>query len=239
MKTIIGDILNLIFPRYCITCGDRLSRSEKMICVSCLAHLPRTWAHTSSPNKLEQLFWYHLPIERAAAFFSYDTAETRELIHRMKYHDTPDIGSELGRHFAKELTNTGFFDGIDLIIPVPLSRKRLSRRGYNQSEYIAKGISQVTGIRVDTSVIKRTVDNPSQTQKEFADRLENVRNIFSLCKSEAVKGKHVLIIDDVITSGATVTSCGKELVKAGDVRISVLSLAYADTLLISNNSEQQ
>ena len=174
---------------------------------------------------MAKLFWGQIPVERAAALFHYEShAETANIIYQLKYKDHPEIGPLMGRMVATELKKDGFFDGIDEIVPVPLTKERLHQRGYNQSEEIAKGVSEITGLPINNNVVKRTVFMGSQTRRSRWDRQENVEYAFKLTHGEAIAGKHLLIVDDVVTTGATIIACAKELVKTGNVKISVLSL---------------
>ena len=228
MKTISfwHRLLDLISPRICVVCGCRLAATEEVICNKCNFHLPRTgFSKNAYENEMAKLFWGQLPIERATAFFYYEShAETANIIYQLKYKDHPEVGSVMGRMVAAELNRDGFFDGIDGIVPVPLTKKRFHQRGYNQSEEIAKGVSEMTGLPIYNNVVKRTVFKGSQTRRWRWDRLENVESAFQLMNVEFVAGKHLLLIDDVVTTGATIIACAKELVKAGNVKISVLSL---------------
>lgn len=224
---ILNDIIDFLFPRYCPICERRLTPSEQNICFCCLSSLPRINAHFIEGNPIEQLYWTHLPIEKATAFFYYDSTEVRETIYHAKYYQDPKVAEVVATAMAEELMETGFFDGMDLIVPIPLHPKRLRKRGYNQCDFIANGISKVTKIPVAKDIICRVVDNTSQTHLSSSERKENVINIFKLVKSEKAQGKHILLVDDVITTGATTISCGQELAKAGDVRISVVGMGYA------------
>jgi len=227
---ILKDIVDFIFPRFCITCEDRLSTQEQYLCLSCLAKLPRTNLHLQKENRMEQLFWVRLPIENAVSFFFYDAENVRKIIWDFKYNSQPKVATYLGELYAHEIASSGFFDGIDCIIPIPLATLRYLKRGYNQSEEIAKGINKETGIPIIKDAVKRTKNNITQTHLDKQERQENVEGIFKLCKPEKIRGKHILIIDDVITTGATVCSLGKTLMQAGDIKISVLSLALAGQL---------
>ena len=222
-------LLDLIAPRLCVVCGHRLTVTEEVICVKCNFHLPRTNFHLNAyENEMAKLFWHLIPIERATAFFYYEPhAQTANIIYELKYKDHPEIGEVMGRMIGKELIPSGFFDGIDGIVPVPLSRKRQRQRGYNQSLEIARGISEVTGLPIFNKVVRRTSFKGSQTNLGRWERNENVEKVFELIDPATIHGKHLLIIDDVVTTGATIIACSKELVKAGDVKISVLSLGFA------------
>jgi ComF family protein len=222
-------LLDLISPRLCVVCGHRLSVTEEAICSKCNFHLPRTGFHLNAyENEMARLFWAQVPIERATAFFYYEPhAQTANIIYELKYKNRPDIGIIIGRMLAKEIQHSGFFEGIDGIVPVPLARKRQRQRGYNQSEMIAEGIREATGIPIYNKVVSRSAFLESQTHLGRWDRNDNVEGIFQLIGDGSnIRGKHLLMVDDVVTTGATVVACGQELLKAGDVRLSVLSLGY-------------
>lgn len=177
---------------------------------------------------MARMFWGRISVERVAALFYYEAgSEVSRLVYDLKYHDHPEIGQTMGRMMAREFMATGFFDGIDLLVPVPLTRKRERERGYNQSRMLADGISEVTGLHVGNKVVKRTHFTESQTSKSRVERQENVDTVFQLTDSSAVNGRHVLLIDDIVTTGATMIACARELLKAGDVRISLLSLGFS------------
>lgn len=222
-------LLDLISPRLCVICGHRLSVTEEVICSKCNLHLPRTFFQQAPyENVMAKLFWGQIPVERAAALFYFEAhAETANIIYELKYRNHPEIGEVMGRMMARELQSTGFFDGIDAIVPVPLAKKRQRQRGYNQSVEIARGVSAVTGLPIYNKVVRRTVFEGSQTNKGRWERNENVEKVFELADDDNIDGKHLLIIDDVVTTGATVIACAKELVRAGDVKVSVLALGLA------------
>ena len=222
-------LLDLISPRLCVVCGHRLTVTEEVICARCNFHLPRTgFQHNAYENDMAKLFWGQIPIERATAFFYYEAhAETANILYELKYKDHPEIGEIFGRMFAAEIKSAGFFDGIDGIVPVPLAKKRQRQRGYNQSEEIAQGISEITGLPIYKKVVKRISFKGSQTNKGRWDRQENVERVFDLIDAEAVSNKHLLLIDDVITTGATCIACAKVLCQSANVRISILSLGFA------------
>ena len=222
-------LLDLISPRLCVVCSHRLTVTEEVICARCNFHLPRTgFQHNAYENDMAKLFWGQIPIERATAFFYYEAhAETANILYELKYKDHPEIGEIFGRMFAAEIKSAGFFDGIDGIVPVPLAKKRQRQRGYNQSEEIAQGVSEITGLPIYNKVVKRIIFKGSQTNKGRWDRQENVERVFDLIDAEAVSNKHLLLIDDVVTTGATCIACAKVLCQSANVRISILSLGFA------------
>jgi ComF family protein len=222
-------LLDLIAPRLCVVCGHRLTVTEEVICAKCNFHLPRTgFHHHAYDNEMAKLFWAQIPIEKATAFFYYEAhAETANIIYELKYKNHPEIGNIVGRMLAKEIQPSGFFDGIDGIVPVPLAKKRLRQRGYNQSMEIAQGVSEMTGLPIYKEVVRRNSFKGSQTNKGRWDRQENVEHVFELTDATAVNNKHLLLIDDVITTGATCIACAKALCQSGNIHISILALGFA------------
>jgi len=222
----VEDFVNVIFPNVCTVCHRTLVKGENIICLHCLLDLPRTQLHKQQPNEIhERLMCVGIPIEKATSLFYYyrDTPYAR-LVHDTKYHSRPVVGRTLAAMHAKELLPTGFFDGIDCIVPVPLHRiKRLSR-GYNQAEELAKGISSVTNIPVVDAL--SAAYHSTQTRKDAHQRLLNVKDVYGLANANAIAGKHILLLDDVITTGATILSCMHAIRNASpSTRISVYSLA--------------
>lgn len=221
----ITRFLDFISPRQCVVCGERLAPTEHSLCSTCLLHLPRTtYQFTPHDNPMAQLFWHLSPVEKAAALIFYEPhSEVAQLIYDLKYHDRPDIGEDMGRLMAGEMQLARFFDGIDMLLPVPLSRKRLRQRGYNQSEQLAVGISDVTHLPVVTKALRRTHFHQSQTQLSRRERQENVENLFELRDGSMLQGKHVLLIDDICTTGATLLACCDALKAVHGIRLSVLT----------------
>lgn len=229
IKDWLYSFISLLFPRCCVVCGRSLAKGEECICAMCNINLPRTNYHLQKDNQVEQLFWGKIPLERATSFFFYRKgSDFRQILHQLKYGGQKEIGAIMGRYMASELTVSGFFEGIDVIIPVPLHKRKQRIRGYNQSEWIARGISAVTGIRIDTEVIVRRKHTDTQTRKSTFERWENVDGIFELHHAESLKGKHLLVVDDVLTTGATTVACASRLMEIEGVRISVLTLAVAE-----------
>lgn len=235
---LIDDILDFIFPRYCIICNKRLTQQEKHICIPCYSHMPRTMFHTVEHSDFEKQFWVcanKVTIGRAVSFFYY-TDTYKEILLNLKYKNNPDIGAYIASQYVKEIEESGFFDDIDMIIPIPLHWIRRWKRGYNQSYFIAEGISKMTGIPICTKAVKRVVNNKSQTLMRSSERHDNVENIFRLVHPEMLTNKHILIVDDVTTTGSTIISCIGEIAKATNVKVSVLALAYAGQTLVPQNN---
>lgn len=224
----ITRILDFISPRLCVVCGQRLAPTERSLCSVCLFHLPRTDFHQKPlDNPMAQLFWGLAPIEKAAALFYYHPhSETAQLVYRLKYNNRPDIAEDMGRVMANELQATDFFSDIDVLLPVPLASKRLRQRGYNQSEQLAKGISDITHLPIVTKALRRKHFQQSQTTLNRWQRQENVEDTFWLKDGSQLLDKHVLLIDDICTTGATLISCANTLKDIKGIRISVLTLGF-------------
>jgi ComF family protein len=224
----VTRILDFISPRLCVVCGQRLAPTERSLCSVCLFHLPRTDFHQKPlDNPMAQLFWGLAPIEKAAALFYYHPhSETAQLVYRLKYNNRPDIGEDIGRVMANELQATDFFSDIDILLPVPLASKRLRQRGYNQSEQLAKGISDITHLPIVTKALRRKHFQQSQTTLNRWQRQENVEDTFWLKDGSQLQDKHVLLIDDICTTGATLISCANTLKDIEGIRISVLTLGF-------------
>jgi ComF family protein len=222
------DFLSLLFPRLCYACGNHLLRNEYLICTDCYVSIPRTNWHQDEDNPIAQLFWGRCQISKASAFSFYTRgSRIRRLIHNLKYQGIREIGFELGRIYGLSLKSSGFTADIDLIIPVPLHPSRERKRGFNQSEYISRGMGDTTGLPVELKKLIRISQSDTQTKRSRYDRWMNVEGIFSVNDPERLKGKHILLIDDVITTGSTLEACACELLKIEDVKVSVAALAVA------------
>lgn len=224
-------LLDMICPKSCAACNRRLGLNEEILCGTCNLHLPRT-GHAAHPtdNEMAKNFWGRIPIEKAAALFHYQPqSETARIIYNIKYYGHEEFAERMGEMTAREFSETAFFETIDAIIPVPLTKSRKRERGYNQSERIAKGISHVTGIPLLDCIVVRKKFDGSQTHKHRWQRNDNVENVFQLRPNPQISGKHLLVVDDIVTSGATVCACANELLKINGVKISVLALGFTKT----------
>lgn len=222
------DFLSLLFPRICYGCGNHLLRNENLICTECYVIIPRTNYHLQKENPVSQLFWGRCLVESAAAFSYYNKgSRIRNLIHNLKYKGIEEIGFELGKIYGSTLKPSGFTENIDMIIPVPLHPVKKRARGFNQSEVISSGLADTTGLPVNTTSFERAVASYTQTKRSRYDRWINVEGIFRVTDTESLKGRHVLLVDDVITTGSTMESCINELLKIEGVKVSVVAIAYA------------
>ena len=226
----ISDLLDIIFPRRCCVCGELLSAQELDICLNCLYALPRVEPHVA--EEIEKTFWGKIEIERAVSFMYYHKGSPyNNIIHTLKYRGRPWIGKRFAHLAATELKECGFFDDIDAIVPVPLSRKKKRRRGYNQCDYIADGISQATGIPVIKDILERSISNETQTDKNRDERWENVKGIFTLRTPKRLDDIHILLVDDILTTGATLASCAATIQGSCSCRISIFTLGYTSTTI--------
>lgn len=177
---------------------------------------------------MAQLFWGRCLIEKAAAFSFYNKgSRIRNLIHNLKYKGIREVGYELGRIYGLSLKSSGFINDIDLIIPVPLHPSKIRIRGFNQSDTISEGLADVTGLAIDTNTLIRTTGSATQTRRSRYERWTNVEGIFSVTDPEIIRGRHILLVDDVITTGSTIESCANELLKVEGVKVSVVAIAFA------------
>jgi len=225
---IVTEIFNLFFPRVCEVCGGGLVHGETIICIRCFLNLPRTDYHDQKDNKTAELFNGIVPFKKVSSFYFYTKHSAyTSIIHSLKYEGKIEIGHYFGELFGNELKRSGFCESIDCIIPVPLHKNRFRERGYNQSLCIAEGLSKATGIAIDNDSIKRIVYTKTQTKKSKLERFGNVDHIFELNKHHSLTNKHVLLLDDVITTGATIESLAQAIESVDGLTISIASLALA------------
>lgn len=228
MSTPISDILTLLLPRACPACRMLLKDWEECLCLRCLAELPVTHFDQNPDNPLAQMFWGRVNLTQAIAWFYFRKGSIyQEALHKLKYNDRPDIGYSLGRQFGFELNQSREFIRPEILIPVPLNRKKQWKRGYNQSESIAEGISAGLNIPLAANNLIRPYDTSTQTRKSRYDRYLNVTGKFKVSNPDGLENLHVMLIDDVITTGATLEACTEELLSCPGVSVSVAALAWA------------
>ncbi len=227
LSDVVADLSALIFPPQCEVCGRKLSEGVNSFCMRCRMEAPLTGFAQMPDNPLYRDFWGQLPVVHASALLYYSPdSKWREVIHGFKYRGRWRRAVELGEWYGEELRRSGWYNDVDVVIPIPLHPIKRILRGYNQSEYIAEGICRSLGVKLDRGSVIRHSYNRSQTQKSHQERWEGVEGIFSVRDVEPLRGKHILLVDDVITTGATVISCAEAILKAvPDARLSIGALA--------------
>lgn len=223
------DFLALFFPELCAACGRNLFKNERMICTYCIYQMPLTNFHSDPENKMTKQLWGRFPFIQADAFLYFHKGNrVQNMMHQLKYNKRPEVGFRIGELYASDLIRSENWNKPDLIIPVPLHPSKLKKRNYNQSEYIANGMALVLNIPVVTNNLIRTENTETQTRKSRFARYENLKRAFIIRDSKALFNKHILLVDDVMTTGATLEACSLELLKTEGLRISISTMAYAE-----------
>ncbi len=226
-----NDLLSLLFPESCYACDGPMARGEKYICTKCNVKLPYTDFHVhgaSELNPLQRRFWGKVPVQFVFAYLYFvPKGRVQRLLHRLKYKGAQDLGVHLGYRYGAILTDHKYNMQFDLIVPVPLHKYKLRRRGYNQSDTFASGLAEAMQVPWSDNALLRMQDTATQTQKNRLDRWQNVEQVFQVNKPEQVKGKRILMVDDVITTGATLEACAMVLLHAGAAEVSVVTIAAA------------
>ncbi len=221
--------LDLLFPRVCPVCGRLLLRREKYLCLSCLSDLPLSYYWSWPNNPAEVCFWGRLNIVRASSLLIYrGESPYKKIVHSFKYEGNRGLGEFMGEMLARRLVESGLYGDIDLIIPVPLHPLKKWKRGYNQASVLAKSIGKLLNKPVEEKALIRRKFTSTQTKKDAIHRWENVMNAFSLKNKTFIEGKHILLIDDVLTTGATLEACGQHILKLESCRLSIVTLAYVE-----------
>lgn len=224
----LKDFISLIFPQVCVSCGKSLYKKEESICTYCAYHLPKTNYHLDNDNPVAKIFWGRVPVHSVAAFYNFNKGgKVQHLIHQLKYKGRQEVGVSVGKLYGFELLQSDYFKTIDTIIPVPLHPKRQKKRGYNQSDCFAQGLSQSMKVEADCKTLYRAHESETQTKKSRFSRWQNVETVFQLRDLKTLEGKHVLLVDDVITTGATFEACAQILLQVPDIKISIAAMAYA------------
>ena len=230
LKEIWADFVSLVYPGICAACNNTLMKNEQSICTHCMFHLPKTNYHFANDNPVNKLFWGRININAAASLYLYTKGgKVQNLVHSLKYRGQTEIGKVVGEMYGYELQKSEDFKNIDFIIPVPLHKKKLRKRGYNQSDFFALGLSKSLGVTVDRDNIIRKEDSSTQTKRSRYARWENVNNLFEILDSAKLGNKHILLVDDVITTGSTLEACASEILKIPNTKVSVATIAYAYT----------
>ena len=232
MKTILNyfnDLFCLFFPELCAACGRALYKNEDIICTHCKYHLPQTNFQADLNNRMARQLWGRFVFEQAIAFLYFQKGGiVQNLIHQLKYNKRPEVGIKLGELYAYELLRTEGWEKADLIIPVPLHPAKQKKRGYNQSEQISLGMAAVLQLPISTYHLVRAQYTETQTRKSRYARYENLKDIFLVKNNTELIQKHIMLVDDVMTTGATLEACSLELLKIEGLKISICTIAFTE-----------
>lgn len=224
----IKEFISMIFPEYCLMCEESLVTKEKYICVHCQYHLPKTFFHLEVENDLVKRFWGKVPVKYAFAYLKFTKqGKVQNALHKLKYEGYKEIGEILGNWYGSDLMQCGLANEFDTILPVPLHQSKLKKRGYNQSDTFAKGLSETMLLDWSPHILYKVAATETQTNKRRLQRWANVKNIFSVKNEESIIGKRILLVDDVITTGSTLEACAKVLLDAGCSEVSIAAIAAA------------
>jgi ComF family protein len=222
------DFVSLFYPNYCLGCSSSLIKGEDILCTNCILDLPKTNHHEEIDNPIKLRLEGRIQVSYAMAFLKFrKTGITQHLLHQLKYNNHPEIGVRLGKIYGLGLNESGYSKLFDLIVPVPLHKSRVRKRGYNQSEKFAQGLSESLNILLDIDCVERRVRTSTQTRKTKIERWQNVKDVFVVSSPEKILGKRILLVDDVITTGATLEACGQKLLESGCQSLSIACLAEA------------
>ena len=229
MLFIWKNILSTFFPKYCISCHEILSQKEEFLCIECRHFLEKTHFHEQKINKITEKFWGTLPLSCASAMFYYQKeGVVQQLIHELKYYGKEKIGQWLGKWYANELSKSVHFQEIDIVIPVPIHPKKLKIRGYNQVTLFAKEIALALNAELVEDVLVNKFNNSAQAQKNKEDRYKDSKDLFSIQNEEKIKGKNILLVDDVITTGATLEVCAKAILSVPETQLGISCIAFTE-----------
>jgi ComF family protein len=224
----LKSLINLFFPTVCASCKSFVLANENVICTACRHELPVTNHHLNPENEAFKKFYGRIPVEHASALLYFNKkGMVQELIHNLKYKGHEEIGTVLGEWYASDLKNSQILNDIDMIIPVPLHKKRLKERGYNQVTNFGLALSENFKIPLNNTILMRKVYSKTQSKKNLLGRTEGIESVFDVDFTEGDTDKHYLLIDDVLTTGATLEACSKALLKIPGAKISIVCMAMA------------
>jgi ComF family protein len=220
--------LHLFYPHTCTGCGSDLLPQHELLCGQCIVQLPHTGYAALPDNPVEKMFTGRLPLQSAAAqFYFTKDALVQHLIHQLKYKGNTDIGLYMGRLMGQALLETNRFCGIDCLVPLPMYAAKERQRGYNQATILCRGMAEAMSLPISAQQVIRQRSTQTQTRKQRTGRWQNVEGSFAVAAPEALAGKHILLVDDVVTTGATLDACGNAILQVAGARISIATLAFA------------
>lgn len=229
LRAYLADFVSLLFPELCHACGENLVDGEDLICTNCIYNLPYTNFYLQPDNIVARQFWGKVKIDAAYALFYFAKGgKVQQLMHQFKYQNAPLIGNKLGNIAGAQLNKSTSFKHIDAIIPVPLHKSRLRKRGYNQSACFAEGLAEPLNTKVIINNLVRIKATETQTHKSRFERAVNMQEVFMVDNPDELAGKHVLLVDDVVTTGATLEACAAALLTVPGLRLSIATIAYAE-----------
>ena len=228
-RSYLADFVSLLFPELCVACRESLVANEHLLCTDCRFNLPYTNFYLQADNIVARQFWGKINIEAAFALFYFNKGgKIQNMLHQLKYNGQQQIGNLLGNIAGGQLAKNEIFNNVDYIIPVPLHKKRFRERGYNQSTRFAEGLADKLNAVVEEDNLVRVRSTETQTHKSRFARFENMQEVFMVINPEKLQGKHVLLVDDVITTGSTLEACGEQLLKVEGLKLSIATIAYAE-----------
>ena len=228
VSSMLKDALHLFYPHLCSSCGDDVLSYDKLICNECFYHLPRTHFYRMHQNSIDKIFYGRLNIKAAHSEFYFTKGHLlQQLIHQLKYKRNKELGIYLGKLMGQSLMLSSRFKDIDFIVPIPMFKEKEIKRGYNQAEVIAIGVSESMQIPLLPHHVKRILPTSTQTKKNRSDRWSNVKDSFSIGNQNELYNKSILLIDDVITTGATLEACGNQILQIPGAMLSIATLAHA------------
>ncbi|OQP47536.1 phosphoribosyltransferase [Niastella yeongjuensis] len=226
-KNALHPLLHLFIPHHCAGCGSDIIGRQQVLCMHCINRLPVTGFHHHADNPIEKIFWGRMPIDAASSYlyFSKDSL-LQHIVHELKYKGNKELGLFIGRKMGEALLQTQRFQQIDALVPLPLFTARQRKRGYNQASLLCRGMAAVLSLPVLEQIIRRHTSSDTQTNKNRIDRWLNMQHKFELQQPDAISGKHILLVDDVITTGATLEACGQQLLTVPSTRLSIMTMAF-------------
>lgn len=224
----LRDFINLTYPHLCCACNKPLYKYERLLCTYCKYHLPKTGFHFEKDNPVSRQFWGKTDVFSATAFYYFSKGgRVQQLLHNLKYNGKKEVGREVGKMFGVELKDSPLFKTVNCVIPVPLHESKKKKRGYNQSDFIADGIAEGMDVLSEKEILFKETATSTQTKKSAFDRWLNVESVFNVREPDKISGKHVLLVDDVITTGSTFASCTDTILAVSGTKVSIAAIAVA------------